>query len=263
MREAVSARGICKTFGGKRQVPALTEVSLSLEEGQILGLLGPNGAGKTTLISILIGLTTPDRGEVRVCGLDVLTQRHSVQGLVNMVRGFSGVLEKFTVQELLTYYALLYGVSRKRVAEVIQLTGLWDQRKAEVATFSSGWRQRFFIAKGILNRPKVLFMDEPTVGLDVDAAREVRELIQEINRQGCSILLTTHYMREAEELCDHIALLSLGLIVAEGTSAELKARAQEQEAIQGTRGFDAMPPEEPSLEEAFLRLTRHQRQGRG
>jgi len=209
----------------------MADVSLELRDGEIYGLLGPNGAGKTTLITILIGLTTPDRGTVEVCGLDVQARLHEVQQRVNMVRGFSGVLEKFTAVELLNYYALLYGVPRARVGEVLRLTGLWERRDGTVADFSSGWRQRFFIAKGILNRPRVLFMDEPTVGLDVDAALQVRELILEINRQGTTILLTTHYMREAEELCGRIALIAKGRIVAEGTPAGLKAQVKTEEAI--------------------------------
>jgi len=229
--DAVVASNISKTFNGRQPVTALTDVSLAIREGEIYGLLGPNGAGKTTLIAILIGLTTPDRGEVRVCGLDVRTRLRDVQHQVNLVRGFSGVLEKFTTWELLSYYALLYGMPRSRVEEVMALAGITEKRDAQVALFSSGWRQRFFIAKGIINRPKVLFMDEPTVGLDVDAAHAVRDIIRELNRNGCTILLTTHYMREAEELCDRIALISEGRIVAEGTAPELKARVKSDEAI--------------------------------
>jgi ABC-2 type transport system ATP-binding protein len=246
--DAVVARDVSKSFGGKRPVQALTDVNLTLREGDIHGLLGPNGAGKTTLIAVLIGLTTPDRGSVTVCGLDLRTRLHQVQQVVNMVRGFSGVLEKFTAMELLRYYAMLYGVERARVEEVLRLTGLWDRRHLEVATFSSGWRQRFFIAKGILNRPKVLFMDEPTVGLDVDAAIAVRDLIRELNRQGCTILLTTHYMREAEELCGPIALIAKGRIVAEGRSAQLKEQVKHEEAIL----IDGQLA--PGLRERLLRL---------
>jgi ABC-2 type transport system ATP-binding protein len=228
---AVIAQHLFKTFGSQPPVTALADVSLTIREGEIYGLLGPNGAGKTTLITILTGLTTPSRGTLEVCGMDVLTRLHEVQQVVNLVRGFSGVLEKFTARELLLYYAMLYGVPRARVGEVLRLTGLWERRDQEVAMFSSGWRQRFFIAKGILNRPRVLFMDEPTVGLDVDAALEVRALIREINREGCTILLTTHYMREAEELCGRIALIAQGRIVAEGTTAELKGMVKREEAI--------------------------------
>jgi ABC-2 type transport system ATP-binding protein len=228
---AVVANNVSKTFGGRRPVAALSDVSLAIREGEIYGLLGPNGAGKTTLIAILIGLTLPDRGTVQVCGLDVARRLHEVQHLVNLVRGFSGVLEKFTTWELLSYYALLYGVPRARVEEVMALTGITEKRDAQVALLSSGWRQRFFIAKGIINRPRVLFMDEPTVGLDVDAAMAVRDIIRDLNRSGCTILLTTHYMREAEELCGRIGLIAEGRIVAEGSAAELKAQVKSDEAI--------------------------------
>ncbi|MDR3673532.1 MAG: ABC transporter ATP-binding protein [Holophaga sp.] len=229
--DAVVAKNVSKTFRGKRPVAALTGVSLAIREGEIYGLLGPNGAGKTTLIAILIGLTSPDQGSVEVCGLDVQRHLHAVQRQVNLVRGFSGVLEKFTTWELLSYYALLYGMPRSRVEEVMALAGITGKRDAQVAQFSSGWRQRFFIAKGVINRPNVLFMDEPTVGLDVDAAMAVRDIIRDLNRDGCTILLTTHYMREAEELCDRIGLISEGRIVVEGTAAELKAQVKSDEAI--------------------------------
>jgi ABC-2 type transport system ATP-binding protein len=229
--DAVVARNVTKTFGGKRPVTALADVSLAIRKGEIYGLLGPNGAGKTTLIAILIGLTTPDRGTVEVCGLDLRRHLREVQHKVNLVRGFSGVLEKFTTLELLNYYALLYGMPRSRVQEAMDLAGIAGKRDAQVSLLSSGWRQRFFIAKGVINRPEVLFMDEPTVGLDVDAALAVREIIAGLNRDGCTILLTTHYMREAEALCDRIALISGGRIVAEGTAPELKDMVQDEEAI--------------------------------
>jgi ABC-2 type transport system ATP-binding protein len=245
---AVIANNVSKTFRGKRPVAALAGVSLAIREGEIYGLLGPNGAGKTTLIAILIGLTSPDQGSVQVCGLDVQRHLHEVQHQVNLVRGFSGVLEKFTTWELLSYYALLYGMPRTRVEEVMRLAGISEKRDAQVALLSSGWRQRFFIAKGIINRPKVLFMDEPTVGLDVDAALAVRASIRALNRDGCTILLTTHYMREAEELCDRIGLISEGRIVAEGTPAELKARVKDGEAILVQGRLD------PALREQLGRL---------
>ncbi len=240
--DAVVARQVSKSFARGRR--ALSRVDLTIREGAIHGLLGPNGAGKTTLIATMVGLTAPDEGTVEVCGLDVGRHLHRVQMLVNMVRGFSGVIEKVTARELLTYYAHLYDAPRARVEEVLRLTGLWERRNQEVAHFSSGWRQRFFIAKGLINRPRVLFLDEPTVGLDVDAALTVRELVRDINRQGCTILLTTHYMREAEDLCSTIALIAEGRIVAEGAPAALKA------LVRGP----GLP--EPTLEDVFLRLTR-------
>ena len=238
---AVEVRNVSKSFRGR---PALSGVDLTIREGEIQGLLGPNGAGKTTLIAILAGLIVPDQGQVAVCGLDVGRHLHRVQAQINMVRGFGGVLEKFTARELLNYYAMLYHAPAGRVAEVLRRTGLWDRCDQEVANFSSGWRQRFFIAKALINEPRVLFLDEPTVGLDLDAAHALRDLVREINRQGCTILLTTHYMREAEELCGPIALIARGRIVAAGEAAALKALV---------RGPD-LP--EPSLEDVFIRLTR-------
>ena len=229
--DVVVAQHVSKTFPGRRPVTALADVSLAIPEGEICGLLGPNGAGKTTLIAILIGLTAPDQGTVRVCGLDIQERLQDVQRQVNLVRGFSGVLEKFTCWALLSYYAMLYGMPRSRVEEVMALTGITGKRNAQVALFSSGWRQRFFIAKGIINRPRVLFMDEPTVGLDVDAALAVRAIISDLNREGCTILLTTHYMREAEELCSGISLISEGRIVATGSAAQLKEAVKHEEAI--------------------------------
>ena len=238
---AVEARNVSKAFRGR---PALSRVDLTLREGEIQGLLGPNGAGKSTLIAILAGLTAPDAGRVEVCGLEVRRHLHRVQGLVNMVRGFGGVLEKFTARELLNYYAMLYDAPAGRVEAVLRRAGLWARRDHEVANFSSGWRQRFFLAKALLNAPRVLFLDEPTVGLDLDAALALRGLVREMNAEGCTILLTTHNMREAEELCGRIDLIARGRIVAGGDPAGLKAMV---------RGPD-LP--DPTLEDVFLRLTR-------
>jgi len=240
--DAVAVRQVSKTFPGGHR--ALSGVDLVIPEGRIHGLLGPNGAGKTTLIALLAGLTAADSGTVEVCGLDIRRHLHRIQGLVNMVRGFSGVLEKITARELLTYYAHLYDAPLGRVEEVLRRAGLWERRDQEVAHFSSGWRQRFFIAKALINRPRVLFLDEPTVGLDVDAAMTLRDLVRDINAEGCTILLTTHYMREAEELCGTISLIAEGRIVAEGDAPSLKALAA---------GPD-LPA--PTLEDVFLRLTR-------
>jgi len=236
--DAVVASHVGKVFPAKPPVRALSDVSLRIKKGEIYGLLGPNGAGKTTLITILVGLTTAEEGSVTVCGKDIRKQLHEVQKEINLIRGFSGVLERFTAYELLTYYTLLYDVPHSRVEIALRRVGLWERRNERIENFSSGWRQRFFFAKGLLNEPKVLFMDEPTVGLDVDTAIEMRQLIKKLNKEGYTILLTTHYMREAEELCDRIALISDGRIVAEGTAKELKRRVTKDEAILITGELD-------------------------
>ncbi|BDU76875.1 ABC transporter ATP-binding protein [Mesoterricola sediminis] len=240
--DAVLVKQVTKAFGPGRQ--ALAGVDLAIREGEIHGLLGPNGAGKTTLIAIMVGLTEADAGSVEIFGLDVRRELPRVQRMVNLVRGFSGVLEKVTARELLIYYALLYGAPLGRVEEVLRRTGLWARRDEEVASFSSGWRQRFFLAKGLINRPRVLFLDEPTVGLDLDAALAVRDLIRDIAREGCTILLTTHYMREAEDLCAGIDLIAGGRIVAGGSPQALKDLVRTPD----------LP--EPTLEDVFLALTR-------
>ncbi len=232
---AVDISGLGKTFGrGADRVVALDNVNLRIERGQIFGLLGPNGAGKTTLISILAGATSHDTGAATILGHDLAKEVRAVQAEINVVRGFSGVLERVTALQLMRYYAFLYGVPRpgERIERVLRRLDLWDRREQHVSSFSSGWRQRFFLAKALVNDPKLLLLDEPTVGLDVDAAISVRRLIREFKEEGRTVLLTTHYMQEADELCDSIALISQGRIVAQGTSAQLKALVRKEESVE-------------------------------
>src|SRR3989338_8485867 len=171
---AVTITVLSKRFTSRKTViHALRDVSLQIEEREIFGLLGPNGAGKTTLISILAGAASPDAGRVTVLGKDLVRDLQAIQQSLNMVRGFGGVLHKCTLAQLMRYYAYLYEVphAKARIESLLKTLGLWDRRDQYVSEFSSGWRQRFFIAKAILNDPKLLLMDEPTVGLDVDAAQ--------------------------------------------------------------------------------------------
>jgi len=237
--DAVVVGDLRKTFGGPRGVVALDGISLSIGRGQIYGLLGPNGAGKTTLISILVGLTLADSGMVEVCGFKVPERLCEVRRVVNLVRGFSGVLDKYSARELLTYYQRLYDAPEERVESVLRRLGLWDKRDALVGAFSTGWRQRFFLAKALINKPAVLFMDEPTVGLDMDTALATRNLIRELREEGTTVMLTTHYLQEAEELCDRIGVICQGRLVAEGSLDDLKTQ---------TKG--------PNLQEVFLAITR-------
>jgi ABC-2 type transport system ATP-binding protein len=240
---AVHIQGLEKAFKTRSgMIHALNDINLEIRKGEIFGLLGPNGAGKTTLISILCGATTADKGRATIFEKDITKDIRKIQQEINIVRGFSGVLQNCTVVELLRYYALLYGVSWSRVDEVIDLVGLQGRKEEFVSNFSSGWRQRFFIAKALLNKPRLLLLDEPTVGLDVDVAMQMRKLILDLKREGYTIILTTHYMKEAEELCDRIALISQGRIVAQGTVKELKALAKSKDA---------------TLEDVFLKLTKH------
>ncbi|MDO8625629.1 MAG: ABC transporter ATP-binding protein [Candidatus Diapherotrites archaeon] len=240
---AVLVENAVKEFASQgTRIKALDHVSLEIKRGEIFGLLGPNGAGKTTLISVMCGLLELDTGSVQVFGHDTKTERDRIISDVNLVTGFAGLLRGLTVEDLLEYYALLYGVSdsKSAIARVLDQTGLVEKRRQMAYTLSSGFRQRFYIAKALLSSPKLLLMDEPTVGLDVEMARKIRTLVLDLKAQGLTVLLTTHYMAEAEELCDRVALISKGSIVAIGTVDELRTRAGQKNA---------------SLEDVFLKLT--------
>jgi len=231
MAYAIEAEGIFKTFRSgwwkKREKEALKGVDLRVEEGEIFGILGPNGAGKTTLLSILCTLLLPDRGRVRILGMDGLRDGHQIRARVNVVSGNANFLWSLTVKENLHYYGMLYGLTGKeRETKVETLIDLFRMREYQNIPFdelSTGMKQRLSLAKSVINDPKVLFLDEPTVGLDPDVAIRIREEILSIHGQkGVTILLTTHNMKEAESLCGRIAFLKEGKIVTTGTAEALK-----------------------------------------
>ncbi len=235
MSTAIKVENLSKAFwSGAVRIQALDGVSLEVDEGEIFGLLGPNGAGKTTLISILCGLTTRDSGRAEIFGMDVERNLSKVQEVINVVSGFSGVIHAITLEEMLKYYAMLYSIPEpeERIDEVLALVELEDRRAEWVSLFSAGLRQRFFLAKALLNRPRVLFLDEPTVGLDVGMAVKIREMIKRLGREGYTILLTTHNMFEAEALCERIALIHKGRIRVVGTLREIKGAIREEKVIE-------------------------------
>ncbi len=235
MASAIIVRNVSKRYRSAGQaVHALSDVSLTVEEGEIFGLLGPNGAGKTTLISILAGILSPEEGAATVFGHDCTRETRRVQGMINVVSGFSGVIYSLSLEEALTYYALLYDVkdSKAKVDSVIRAVGLDEGRGQEASDMSSGMRQRYLIAKGLLNDPRLLILDEPTVGLDVESAINIRSIIKRLRKEGRTIFLTTHNMFEAEELCDRIAFINHGRIIAVGTAADLKGRVVSRRIIE-------------------------------
>ncbi|MFZ5500575.1 MAG: ABC transporter ATP-binding protein, partial [Candidatus Micrarchaeota archaeon] len=209
-------------------------VDLEVKEGEIFGLLGPNGAGKTTLISILCGILSPDKGDAEILGMDCTRQTKQVQTKINIVSGFSGVIFSLSVEEALMYYCLLYNVQepKKKIETVMKQVGLEDAKGLVAQDLSSGMRQRYLIAKGLLNDPKVLILDEPTVGLDVESAINIRNVVKRLRKEGRTILLTTHNMFEAEELCDRIAFINHGRVTDTGTPEELKARVVSKRTIE-------------------------------
>ncbi len=233
---AIQARGIRRVYAAKPEpVTALDGIDLEVAPGEFFGLLGPNGAGKTTLIKILTTLLLPSAGQARVFGFDIETETKKIRRIMNMVAGGEqsgyGILE---VREQLWMFSQFYGIGVRdgwqRVDELIEAVGLGDQRKQRVSTLSTGQRQKMNFARGLLNDPWILFLDEPTLGLDVSAARSVRELIGAWKAAvpGRTVLLTTHYMAEADELCERIAIVDRGRILAIGSPAELKKRVQRE-----------------------------------
>jgi ABC-2 type transport system ATP-binding protein len=222
---------------GKREILALDRVSLEILPGELFGLLGPNGAGKTTLIKILATLLAPTSGRAFVAGVDVVENPVEVRRHINMVTGGEtsgyGLL---TVEENLWMFAQFYGIpsreARRRIRELLSLVGMADRAKTKVYHLSSGMRQKMNIVRGFLTEPEILFLDEPTLGLDVQTARTIRDFIRQWlwDHPNRTILLTTHYMHEAEELCDRVAIIDRGKILACAPPAELK-KSLKQEAV--------------------------------
>ena len=228
---AVDAQGLTKTFRSgflsRRIVTAVSGVSLAVPRGTIFGLLGPNGAGKTTLLSILATLLLPDSGSAQVLGHDVIREAALVRQRINMASGNASFLWSLRPDEVLRFYGRLYGLHgralRRKVDELIALCELEGHRKVPYNELSTGLKQRLSLAKSLVNDPELLFLDEPTLGLDPDVAIRLRAQIAALRRdRSTTVLLTTHYMREAEELCDEIAFIKEGRILARGTAEELK-----------------------------------------
>jgi ABC-2 type transport system ATP-binding protein len=220
-----SSKGV---FRKKQEiVEAVKGISFEVEFGELFGLLGPNGAGKTTTIKMLTTLLTPTSGAAKVLGFDVAKDVIDIRRRIGIIFGGErGLYYRVSGRENLRYFADLYGVSvskrDKRITDLLDLVGLSDRADTKVEGYSRGMKQRLHIAKGLINDPDVIFMDEPTIGLDPEAARETRAMIKGLVDKGKTILLTTHYMFEADELCGRIAVISNGKIVALDSPSELK-----------------------------------------
>ncbi|HET6381162.1 MAG TPA: ABC transporter ATP-binding protein [candidate division Zixibacteria bacterium] len=209
-------------------VPAVKGVSFEVRPGELFGLLGPNGAGKTTTIKMLITLLLPTAGTARVMGHDVVRETTEVRRHIGYVFGGDrGLYDRVSGMDNLRYFAELYGVDpahqKRRIAELLDLVGLTGREHEKVEGYSRGMRQRLHVARGLLHDPRVVFLDEPSIGLDPVGARELRQTIKSLVDAGKTVLLTTHYMFEADALCDRIAVINDGRIVALGTGADLKA----------------------------------------
>lgn len=226
---AVEVRGLTKFYrsGGKRAAkPALDNVDLAIPRGSLFGLLGPNGAGKSTLINILAGLVIKTSGTASIWGIDIDRDARNARAAIGVVPQELNIDPFFTPRQLLDLQAGLYGVpaAERRSMEILTALGLADKAEAYARTLSGGMRRRLLVAKALVHRPPVLVLDEPTAGVDVELRRQLWDYVQELNRQGVTVLLTTHYLEEAEELCDHIAIINHGRVVAHDDKKKLLRR---------------------------------------
>ena len=229
MSSAITAEGLVKIYRSRRsEVRALDGVDLTVEEGTVLGLLGPNGAGKTTTVRILATLLKPDAGRATVAGFDVVTQAQQLRHVIGLSGQYAAVDENLTGRENLWMVGRLYQLpsaeARKRGDELLEQFDLVDARDRVVKTYSGGMRRRLDLAAAIIGRPKLLFLDEPTTGLDPRSRLGMWEVIRTLVRGGTTLLLTTQYLEEADELADRIAVVDHGKIIARGTADELKAQ---------------------------------------
>ena len=235
---AIQVENLTRDYDGLRAVDG---ISFEVQPGEIFGFLGPNGAGKTTTIKMLTGQLRPTSGNAQVMGCDVVRERQALKPQIGVVFESHNLYERLSARENLRFYARLYRVDKARVEQVLAHVGLVARAGDKVKTYSHGMTQRVVIARALLHNPKVLFLDEPTLGLDPNAARDIRALVGELAEKGMTVFLTTHYMQEADELCARVAIIDEGRIVALDTPQRLKAEHGEGEKA--------------TLEDVFVHLT--------
>ncbi len=246
---AVIATGLVKKYGQKEVV---SNVSLEVRNGEIFGLLGPNGAGKSTVISMLSTYLDPNSGTVKIDGFDVGKQSKQIKEIIGVVPQELAIYEQITAEENMNYFGEVLGLSKKERAarneELLKTVGLWDRRKEQVKKFSGGMKRRLNVICGLINDPAFVMMDEPTVGIDPQSRQNVYDMIFDLKKRGKAILYTTQYMEEAEQLCDRIAIIDNGRIIAQGTLEELLALSEQKIVVEKPRG----------LAQLFLQLTGHE-----
>ena len=236
--EAIRVQDLVRVYKNLRAVDG---INFEVEQGEIFGFLGPNGAGKTTTIRMLTGQLRPTSGSARVMGCDVVTDRQALKPQIGVVFENQNLYERLSARENLKFYSRLYRVDKSRVDQVLDQVGLERRADDKVAAYSNGMKQRLLIGRALLHNPGVLFLDEPTRGLDPNIARDIRQIVKELADDGITIFLTTHYMEEADQLSDRVAIIDQGRIVALDRPAQLKA---EYNGGDGT-----------SLEDVFVHLT--------
>ncbi len=235
----IETKNLIRAFGkGVTEKNAVDGITFDVRKGEIFGVLGPNGAGKTTTIRMMCGLLMPTSGDVKVLDMDVSDPKFSkrLKQKINMVSGGErGLYYRLSGRQNLHYFADLYGIPKGEqkaiVSEVLDLVKMTDAADKKVEEYSRGMKQRIHIARALLNRPEIIFLDEPTIGLDPEISLQIRKIIKELSEKGTTIILTTHYMTEAEELCDRMILLKKGKIVGYGTVNELRDKVADDTMI--------------------------------
>jgi len=228
----ISVANLKKVYG---ETVAVNGISFEIEKGEIFGFLGPNGAGKTTTINMMIGLTKPTEGCIVINGIDVIREAKKVQSFIGVVPDENNLYDEMNGFENLCFCASLYGMGKedreKRALQLLEEFNLSSERNRPFKTYSKGMRRKLTIAAGIIHNPDILFLDEPTTGIDVESARQIRELILDLKKRDKTIFITTHYIEEAERICDRIAFIVNGKIVKVGTLAELMGSTESEHRI--------------------------------
>ena len=233
MRQALKAQGLRKSFG---ELEVVSGVDLSVDAGECFGLLGPNGAGKTTTLKLCLGLTEPDAGEIELLGEPVPRRAREARRRVGVVPQFDNLDPDFTVAENLLVYGRYFGMRSRaiaaRVPELLEFAGLAGRGGSKINTLSGGMKRRLTLVRALVNDPQIVFMDEPTTGLDPQARHLIWERLRQLTQQGKTLVLTTHFMEEAERLCDRLAIMDHGRIITEGSPRELIAQHIEPHVVE-------------------------------
>jgi len=229
----ISVSDLTKYYGN---LLAVDHISFEVKNQELFGFLGPNGAGKTTTINMLTGITKPTSGEASIAGYDITKEAIKAKELIGVVPDVSGVYDEMTALGNIDFSAKLHSVTKEkrktRANELLELFNLYDRRNDRVGTFSRGMKKRLMIATTLVYEPKIIFLDEPTTGLDVQSSRQIRDLIKEMNKEGTTFFLTTHYIEEADQLCQRIAIINKGKLIIVDTPERLKKMVQTENIIE-------------------------------